>query len=81
MSALGTNVSRVDGPAKLRGWAQFTADIEMPGMVYAKVLRSTHTHARLLRVDASKAAKLPGVVAVLTRDDLKGMNSHFRLRW
>jgi CO/xanthine dehydrogenase Mo-binding subunit len=49
----------------------------MPGMVYAKVLRSTHTHARLLRVDASKAAKLPGVVAVLTRDDLKGMNSHF----
>ena len=46
-------------------------------MVYAKVLRSTHTHARLLRVDASKAAKLPGVVAVLTRDDLKGMNSHF----
>ena len=77
MTGLGENFARVDGPAKLRGWAQFTADIEMPGMVYAKVLRSTHTHARLLRVDASKAAKLPGVVAVLTRDDLKGMNSHF----
>ena len=77
MSSLGQNFARVDGPAKLRGWAQFTADIEMPGMVYAKVLRSTHPHARLLRVDASKAAKLPGVVAVLTRDDLKGMNSHF----
>ena len=77
MTGLGENFARVDGPAKLRGWAQFTADIEMPGMVYAKVLRSTHTHARLLRVDASKAAKLAGVVAVLTRDDLKGMNSYF----
>ena len=77
MSNLGQDFARVDGPAKLRGWAQFTADIEMPGMVYAKVLRSTHTHARLLRVDASKAAKLAGVVAVLTRDDLKGMNSYF----
>ena len=39
------NVSRVDGPAKIRGWAQYTADVEMPGMVYAKVLRSTYPHA------------------------------------
>ena len=77
MGNLGQNFARVDGPAKLRGWAQFTGDIEMPGMVYAKVLRSPYPHARLLRVDASRATKLPGVVAVLTRDDLKGMNSHF----
>jgi CO/xanthine dehydrogenase Mo-binding subunit len=77
MSSLGQDFARVDGPAKLRGSAQFTADIEMAGMVYAKVLRSTYTHARLLRVDASKAATLPGVVAVLTRDDLKGMNAYF----
>ena len=77
MSALGTNVSRVDGPAKIRGWAQYTGDIELPGMVYAKVLRSTHPHARLLRVDASKAEKFPGVVAVLTRDDLGGQKSTF----
>src|SRR5512146_1095086 len=77
MSNLGQSFARVDGPAKLRGWAQFTADVEMPGMVYAKVLRSPYAHARLLRVDASRAAKLPGVVAVLTRDDLKGMNAYF----
>lgn len=77
MSGLGENFARVDGPAKLRGWAQFTADIEMPGMVFAKVLRSTYPHARLLRVDVSKAEKLSGVVAVLTRDDLKGMNGYF----
>jgi CO/xanthine dehydrogenase Mo-binding subunit len=77
MSYLGHNFPRVDGPAKLRGWAQFTADVEMPGMVYAKVLRSTYPHARLLRVDASKAEKLRGVIAVLTGEDLKGMNAYF----
>ena len=58
MSALAKNVSRVDGPAKIRGWAQYTADVELPGMVYAKVLRSTYPHARLVRVDASRAEKL-----------------------
>ena len=42
-----------------------------------KCCAARYPHARLLRVDASRAAKLPGVVAVLTRDDLKGMNSHF----
>lgn len=36
MSGVGENIARVDGPAKLRGWAQFTADVEMPGMVYAR---------------------------------------------
>jgi len=77
MSILGQNFSRVDGPAKLRGSAQFTGDIEMPGMVYAKVLRSAYPHARLTRVNAEKAQKLPGVVAVLTRDDLKKMNAYF----
>ena len=77
MSILGQNFSRVDGPAKLRGSAQFTGDIEMPGMVYAKVLRSAYAHARLTRVNAEKAQKLPGVVAVLTRDDLKRMNAYF----
>ncbi|MET0503534.1 MAG: xanthine dehydrogenase family protein molybdopterin-binding subunit [Candidatus Binatia bacterium] len=77
MSGLGENFPRVDGPAKLRGWAQFTADVDMPGMVYAKVLRSTYAHARLTRVDGSQAKKLPGVVAVLTRDDLRGMNVYF----
>ena len=47
MSSLGKNVTRVDGPAKIRGWAQYTADVELPGMVYAKVLRSTYPHAKL----------------------------------
>ena len=77
MSSVGVNAPRVDGPAKISGWAQYTGDIELPGMVYTKVLRSPYPHARLVRVDASRAAKSPGVVAVFTRDDLKGMNAYF----
>ena len=77
MSCIGVDVARADGPAKIRGAAQYTADVELPGMVYAKALRSTYPHARLVRVDAGRAQKLPGVVAVLTRDDLKGKNMYF----
>ncbi len=77
MNSVGRDIARADGPAKIRGAAQYTADVELPGVLYAKALRSTYPHARLVRVDASKAEKLPGVVAVLTRDDLKGMNAFF----
>ena len=77
MSSIGVDVARVDGAAKIRGAAQYTADVELPGMVYAKALRSTYPHARLVRVDARRAEKLVGVVAVLTRDDLKGMSAYF----
>src|SRR5918995_4634736 len=77
MSGLGMNVSRVDGPAKIRGAAVYTADIELPRMLYAKALRGTYAHAMVTRVDASRAEKLAGVVAVLTHDDLKGMSAYF----
>jgi CO/xanthine dehydrogenase Mo-binding subunit len=77
MSTVGLDVYRVDGPAKIRGAAQYTADVELPGMLYAKVLRSTYPHAKLMNVNASRAEKLPGVVAALTREDLKGMNAYF----
>ena len=75
--AVGANVARVDGPAKVRGAASYTADIQIPGMLYAKALRSIHPHAKLTHLDASKAEQLPGVVAVLTRDDLREMNPYF----
>ena len=77
MSNLGQDFARVDGPAKLRGWAQFTGRYRNARDGICKSFAQPYPHARLLRVDASRATKLPGVVAVLTRDDLKGMNSHF----
>lgn len=77
MSAVGSSAPRVDGAAKVSGVAQYTADLELPGLLHAKALRSPHPHARLLRVDVSRAAALPGVVAVVTRDDLEGLNPHY----
>ncbi len=74
MNAVGSDTPRVDGNAKVSGTAQYTADIELPGMLHARALRSPHPHARLLRIDVSRAAALPGVIAIVTRDDLQGLN-------
>jgi CO/xanthine dehydrogenase Mo-binding subunit len=70
----GTAAPRVDGIEKVTGKAVYTCDIQLPGMAYAKILRSPVAHARLIKVDPSKARELPGVLATLTRDDLKNFN-------
>ncbi len=61
---------RLDGAAKVRGEPVYTADLTQPGMLYARVLRSPHAHARILGIDTSEAESHPGVVAVLTAADL-----------
>lgn len=66
---VGRNVERVDGIEKVTGVAQYVADIKLPGMLEGKILRSPYPHARVLRVDTSRAARLPGVYAVVTGDD------------
>jgi CO/xanthine dehydrogenase Mo-binding subunit len=60
---------RSDGDEKVTGKAIYTVDVKLPGMAHGKILRSPYAHARLTRVDASKAEKLPGVFAVVTRAD------------
>jgi len=67
---IGAALPRADGPEKLSGRATYTTDITLPGMLHAKLLRSPHAHARLLRIDATPARAAPGVHAVLTRDDV-----------
>ncbi|MBI3078184.1 MAG: xanthine dehydrogenase family protein [Deltaproteobacteria bacterium] len=76
-SVVGTAARRVDGIEKVTGRAKFTADLEIPGVLEGKVLRSPYPHARIRAVDASKAEALPGVVAVLTRDDVHGYNPYY----
>jgi CO/xanthine dehydrogenase Mo-binding subunit len=66
---VGKAIPYVDGHERVDGSIGFTINMEVPGMLYAKVLRSSSPHARLLKVDASKAESLPGVVAVLTDAD------------
>ena len=69
--AVGENIPRIDGTEKVTGRALYASDIRLPGMAHAKVLRSVVPHARLRRIDASKATSIPGVLAVLTRDNLE----------
>ncbi|MBM2832820.1 MAG: coxL, partial [Dehalococcoidia bacterium] len=63
---IGKSVPRVDAGEKVTGSTRFCADLKLPGMLYGKLLRSPHPHARLLRIDTSKAESLPGVKAVVT---------------
>ena len=61
---------RPDGKEKVTGAGRYTADLTMTGQAYAKFRYADHPHARIVAIDTSKAKALPGVVAVLTQDDL-----------
>ena len=65
-SYVGKGVSRIDAFEKVTGTAQYTADLKLPGMLYTKLLKSPHAHARIIRIDTSEAEKLLGVRAILT---------------
>jgi CO/xanthine dehydrogenase Mo-binding subunit len=67
---VGKRLPRPDAYDKATGAAQFTADIKLPGMLIGKVLRSPYPHARMLKVDTSRAEQLPGVEAVVTNKDV-----------
>jgi CO/xanthine dehydrogenase Mo-binding subunit len=65
---VGKRVPRIEGPEKVTGHAKFTLDYtpaDLPGLLYAKVLRSPWAHARVQSIDATRAAELPGVKAVM----------------
>jgi CO/xanthine dehydrogenase Mo-binding subunit len=70
MSAIGTNIRRVDGAEKVAGQALYAGDLQLPGMAYGKVLRSPLPHACIRRINPARASALPGVLAVVTRDNL-----------
>ena len=68
-NVVGTRPPRHDGFDKVTGAARFGADINLPGMLHGKILRSPHAHARIRSIDTSKAEALPGVMAVATAQD------------
>ena len=74
---VGTRTIRPDGVDKVTGRARFGADFNLPGQLIGRVLRSPHPHARILKIDTSKAEALPGVKAVITRDDFPDQPSEF----
>jgi CO/xanthine dehydrogenase Mo-binding subunit len=70
LADIGKTFRRLDYETKVTGRAQYLADMTVGGMLHGKILRSPYPHARIKRIDASKALKVAGVMAVLTRDDI-----------
>ena len=70
--AIGTRPVRPDGIDKVTGRAQFGADLNLPNMISGRVLRSPHAHARILKVDVSKALAMQGVYAAVCGADFPG---------
>ena len=72
-SVVGKPMVRTDSLAKVTGKANYTADLSLPRMLHAKVLRSPYPHAKILNIDTSRALRLPGVKAVVTGADTYGV--------
>lgn len=68
---IGTRPIRHDGVEKVTGRAQYANDVQLPGTLHGKFVRSPHAHARILSIDTSEAEKYPGVTAVVTAQDLQ----------
>ena len=79
-SVVGRPVTREDGPDIVSGKTIYPADIVIPGMIWGKVLRSPFPHARILRIDTSRAMGLKGVRAVIDGQDVAGMRVGRNLR-
>ena len=71
---IGAGVARPDAVDKVRGEARFTDDLAFPGMLHAWVVRSPHPYARIKRIDASDARRMPGVACIATHEDVPGAN-------
>ncbi|MDB4249205.1 molybdopterin-dependent oxidoreductase [Amylibacter sp.] len=70
--AVGGNVSRLDSPGTVTGDAMYAGDMQMEGMLHARLLRSTQHHARIISIDTSEAEAMEGVECVVTADDIPG---------
>ena len=67
---IGQPLGRVEGPGKVTGEAKYTADVLLPGMIWGKVLRSPLPHAKIVSIDTREAEQMPGILAVLTANDM-----------
>ena len=70
MTLIGQRIPKIDAPEKAAGKTRYVHDIDLPGQLHAAILRSARVHARLVRIDATRARALPGVHAVITAADV-----------
>ena len=69
---VGARIKRREDPRLISGTATYVDDVRLPGLLSAVILRSPHAHARINSIDVTAARQAPGVVAVLTGEDVKG---------
>lgn len=74
LEGMGCKRKRVEDIRFTQGKGQYVDDLKLPGMVFGDFVRSPYAHAKVTKIDATEALKLPGVIAVLTAEDLKGVN-------
>ena len=74
-AVIGGTAPRIDAPDKVTGRANFGADLTLPGMIWGRILRSPHAHAKILSIDTSKAEALAGVMAVATAADFPAIDA------
>jgi CO/xanthine dehydrogenase Mo-binding subunit len=77
---VGKSIPRLEGADKVSGKTRYAADIEIPGALWAKILRSPLPHARIVNVDTSKAAKLAGVQTIITSADIPPVMTGLRMK-
>src|SRR5579883_697969 len=68
---MGHRMKRKEDPRFIQGKGRYIDDVKLPGMVYMDIVRSPYAHAKILKIDASQALATPGVLAVITGEDLK----------
>jgi CO/xanthine dehydrogenase Mo-binding subunit len=78
-TAIGQPTTRIEGHDKVTGATRYTADVALPGTLWGRALRSPLPHARILRLDTSRAQQVPGIQAVLTGADVRGIRYGRRL--
>ena len=77
LEGMGASRLRKEDARFIRGQGSYVDDIKLPGMLFGAIVRSPYAHARIKSIDKSAALKVPGVVAVLTADDLKPVKLHW----
>jgi len=77
----GSGIKRREDPRLLTGTARYTADMTLPGQLYAAILRSPHGHARIRKIDTAAAKAAPGVIAAFTGADTEGVLQTIPCAW
>ncbi|UCG06760.1 MAG: xanthine dehydrogenase family protein molybdopterin-binding subunit [Desulfobacterales bacterium] len=77
LTVVGKSLNRRDALEKVTGKAEYSGDIKLPDMLYAKILGCPYPRARIIKIDTNKAEALPGVAAVLTKENTKGWRTYW----